>query len=118
MPSISSSVIDPNKSLDNSIQESLQNDRDSSDDDDNDNDDENSTSVVNRSTTTTKTATPDKAKSTGVGNKKSAPQTPKRVASKRNPTNASKDSPDENENCRVRNLAWWMVYVLTQIMCR
>lgn len=100
MPSISSSVNDPNKSLDISAQEPVQNNRESdSSDDDDDNDDENSTSVVNRSTTTT-TATPTKAKATGAGNK-SAAQTPKRAAGKRNPANVSKDSPDENENCRV-----------------
>lgn len=101
VPSISSSVIDPNKCLDNSVQEPVQNERENvaSSDDGDDDDDENSTSVVNRSA-----ATAANAKSTddaGGRSKKPNAQTPKKATNKRNVTNAPKDLPDENENCRV-----------------
>lgn len=98
VPSISSSVIDQNKSLNNSVQGPVQNDRGS--DGSSDDDDENSTSVVNRSTTTT--AAKAKSATAGAGKKQqSNAQTPKRAANKRNHTNVSKDVSDENENCRV-----------------
>lgn len=87
MPSISSSIIDQNKISDDSIREPAHNERESdrSSDADDDNDVENSTPAT---------------KSTaGRRGRKPNPQTPKRATNKRNA--ASKDSPDENENCRV-----------------
>lgn len=96
VPSISSSIIDQNKNSDDTTQQTAQNEREgdrSSDDDDAEN------SMNDRSVSTV---------STGRRGKKPNSQTPKRAANKRNATNASasKDSPDENENCRVSNIKW------------
>lgn len=74
------------------MQEPVQTERENGESSDDGDDDENSTSVVNRST-----STPAKAKPAAVS-KKTNTQTPKKVVNRRN---ATKDLPDENENCRV-----------------
>lgn len=117
VPAISSSVADQIKNVDDSIRETVQNERDSGTSDDDDENDESSTSVARRSTAAAAATTKAKSTARGVSNKKPNAQTPKRAANKRNFTITSNNSmtddlPDENENCRVSvtTIGWFSTF--------